>query len=183
MGYTAEQFAADCRAILNADPGPAGRRQVIAKLQALLMEDDFVAAHCGPDAKVGSNLIYEDPELGFQVLAHVMDKGYEGGPHDHGASWAIYGQAVKHTDMTEWRRTDDGSKAGTADIEIGRKYRMERGDAGIFEDGAIHSIAYPDGARFIRVTGCDLSTIPRGRYDAEKNTMEVSKRESFAGAV
>lgn len=183
MGYTVEQFAADCRTILKADPGPVGRRQVIAKLQALLMEDDFVAAHCGPDAEVGSNLIYEDPELGFQVLAHVMDQGYEGGPHDHGASWAIYGQAVKHTDMTEWRRTDDGSKAGKADIEIDREYRMERGDAGIFDGGAIHSIAYPDGTRFIRVTECDLSTIPRGRYDAEKGTMEVSKRENFTGAV
>jgi len=26
MGYTAKQFAADCRATLKADPGPAGRR-------------------------------------------------------------------------------------------------------------------------------------------------------------
>lgn len=182
MGYTVEQFAADSRAILKADPGPAGRQQVIAKLKALLMEDDFVAAHCGPDARVGSNLIYEDPELGFQVLAHVMNKEYKGGPHDHGASWAIYGQAVKHTDMTEWRRTDDGSEAGKADLVIDREYRMERGDAGIFENGAIHSIAYPEGSRFIRVTGCDLSTIARGRYDADKGTMEVNMRETFAGA-
>jgi hypothetical protein len=183
MAYTVEQFAADCRAILTQDPGPAGREQVIGKLRTLLMEDDFVAAHCGPDARVGSNLIYEDPELGFQVLAHVMDKGYAGGPHDHGASWAIYGQAVKHSDMTEWRRTDDGSQEGKADIESDREYRMERGDAGIFENGKIHSIAYPDGARFIRVTGCDLSTIPRGRYNAEKGTMEVSRRENFTGAA
>ena len=76
-----------------------------------------------------------------------------------------------------------GSRAGKADIEIDREYRMQRGDAGIFDDGAIHSIAYPGGARFIRVTGCDLSTIPRGRYDAKEGTMEVSKRESFTGAV
>jgi hypothetical protein len=43
--------------------------------------------------------------------------------------------------------------------------------------------AYPDGARFIRVTGCDLSTIPRSRYNAEKGAMEVSRRENFTGAA
>jgi hypothetical protein len=179
MPYSIDQFAADCRDILKSDSGPAGRRQVIGKLEALLMEDDFVAEHCGPDAKVGSNLIYEDRQLGFQVLAHIMDKGYDGGPHDHGESWAIYGQAVKHTDMTDWRRTDDRSQEGKADIEPVRTYRMERGQAGIFDDGAIHSIAYPEGARFVRVTGCDLSTIARGRYNPEKGTMDVSKRENF----
>ena len=60
------------------------------------MNDDFVAAHCGPNAAVGANLLYEDPELGFQILAHIMDREYSGGPHDHGDSWAIYGQAVKY---------------------------------------------------------------------------------------
>lgn len=183
MAYTVEQFAADCRAILKQDPGPAGREQVTGKLRTLLMEDDFVAAHCGPDARVGSNLIYEDSELGFQVLAHVMDKGYAGGPHDHGASWAIYGQAVKHTDMTEWRRTDDGSVLGKATIEKEKTYRMERGQTGIFQDRAIHSIAYPAGARFIRVTGTNLETIARGRYNIEAGTIVVEKRPNFQGAA
>jgi hypothetical protein len=66
------------------------------KLPDLLMNDDFVSAHYGPDAKVGANLLYEDPELGFQILVHIMDREYSGGPHDHGDSWAIYGEAVKH---------------------------------------------------------------------------------------
>ena len=30
-------------------------------------------------------------------------------PHDHGESWAIYGQAKLWTDMIEWKREDDGS--------------------------------------------------------------------------
>jgi len=49
------------------------------------------------------------------------------GPHDHGDSWAIYGQAVKHTEMTESKRTDDGSVPGKATIEKAKTYRMERG--------------------------------------------------------
>ena len=109
MAYTLDEFAADCRRILKADPGPAGRETVRKRLQDLLMNEDFVAANCGPSASVGANLLYEDPELGFQILAHIMDRDYAGGPHDHGDSWAIYGQAVKHTEMSEWKRTDDGS--------------------------------------------------------------------------
>ena len=33
------------------------------------MNDDFVAANCGPSASVGAHLLYEDPELGFQNRA------------------------------------------------------------------------------------------------------------------
>lgn len=183
MAYTLDDFAADCRRILKADPGPAGRETVRSKLHDLLLNDDFVAAHCGPDASVGTNLLYEDAELGFQILAHIMDRDYTGGPHDHGDSWAIYGQAVKHTDMTEWQRTDDGSVAGKATIEKAKTYRLERGQAGIFQDRAIHSIAYPAGARFVRVTGTNLETIARGRYNQEAGTMTIDKRPNFRGAA
>jgi len=124
MAYTLDEFATDCRRIVKADPGPSGREAVRKKLQDLLMNDDFVAAHCGPNAAVGANLLYEDPELGFQILAHIMDREYSGGPHDHGDSWAIYGQAVKYTEMNEWKRTDDGSVPGKAIIEKAKTYRM-----------------------------------------------------------
>ena len=60
---------------------------------------------------------------------------------------------------------------------------MERGEAGIFQDRAIHSIAYPAGARFIRVTGTNLETIARGRYNLEAGTMVVEKRPNFRGAA
>lgn len=183
MAYTLDDFAADCHRILKADPGPAGREAVRKKMQELLMEDAFVAAHCGPNTSGGANLLHEDPELGFQILAHIMDRDYTGGPHDHGDSWAIYGQAVKHTEMTEWKRNDDGSVPGKATIEKSKSYRMERGQAGIFQAGAIHSIAYPAGARFIRVTGTNLENIARGRYNAEAGTMVVEKRPNFRGAA
>ncbi|MDA1323536.1 MAG: hypothetical protein O3C34_02220 [Proteobacteria bacterium] len=183
MAYTLEEFSADCHRILKVDPGAAGREQVRQKLEKLLLEDDFIAANCGPDAKGGANVLYADAELGFQILAHIMDKGHEGGVHDHGASWAIYGQAVGHTDMTEWKRTDDGTAEGRASVEKDRTYRLERGQAGIFQDHKIHSIAYPAGARFIRVTGVDLQTIARGRYDVAAGTMAMDKRPNFKGAA
>lgn len=112
-----------------------------------------------------------------------MGGAYEGGPHDHGSSWAIYGQAVRYTDMTEWARVDDGSKDGFAKIEKAREYRLERGDAGIFDDHKIHSISYPSGARFLRVTGVDLSTIKRARFNTKNNTVSLTRRRNFSGAA
>ena len=60
---------------------------------------------------------------------------------------------------------------------------MKRGQAGIFENRAIHSIAYPAGGRFIRVTGTNLENIPRGRYNREAGTMVIEKRPNFRGAA
>jgi len=47
MAYTLDEFATDCRRILKADPGPAGRETARKRLQDLLMNEDFVAAHAG----------------------------------------------------------------------------------------------------------------------------------------
>ena len=183
MGYTLKEFASDCHRILKDDPGEAGRLEVKDHLGRLLMEDEFVDEHCGPDASGGANVLYEDPDLGFQILAHIMDKDHAGGVHDHGPSWAIYGQAVKHTDMTEWKRLDDGTEEGKATVELAESYRLERGDAGIFDDYKIHSIAYPAGARFVRVTGVNLESIARGSYNVEAGTMSINKRPNFTGAA
>ena len=83
--------------------------------------------------------------------------------------------------MTEWTRFDDGSKDGFAKIEKTKEYRLERGDAGIFDDHKIHSISYPSGSRFIRVTGVDLSTIKRARFNPKNNTVSLTRRENFFG--
>jgi hypothetical protein len=48
-------------------------------------------------------------------------------PHDHGSSWVIYGQAVKYTDMSEFRLLDGGNGAGEAKLEQVKSYRLEPG--------------------------------------------------------
>ncbi len=45
---------------------------------------------------------------------------------------------------------------------------MERGQAGIFQNRAIHSIAYPAGGRFIRVTGTNLENIAAAATTARR---------------
>lgn len=165
MAYGLNQFIADCRANLVRDPGPNGREQVRLCLERLLSNPDFVREYCGEDVPRGLKLLHEDKALGFQVLAHVNDKGRVSPPHDHGESWAIYGQATHYTDMTEWEREDDGSDPKHARLRPARQYRLNPGEAGIYQDGKIHSIDYPDKSRFVRVTGTNLDKIARIRID------------------
>jgi hypothetical protein len=165
MSYDLDQFVADCRATLSRDPGPSGREKVRIQLERLLADQDFVRQHCSDDAPKGLKLLYEDRDLGFQILAHINDKARVSPPHDHGASWAIYGQATKYTEMTEWERVNDEGDGTHATLRPTKKYRLTPGQAGIYQDGTIHSIDYPDKARFIRVTGTNLVRISRVRFD------------------
>jgi RimJ/RimL family protein N-acetyltransferase len=112
MAYDLNQFISDCRSDLSRDPGPAGREQVRKNLERLLANKDFVEQYCGDDAPRGLKVLYEDPKLGFQILAHINDKARVSPPHDHGDSWAIYGQAAEYTDMIEWEREDDAPEIG-----------------------------------------------------------------------
>jgi hypothetical protein len=172
MAYSLDQFIADCRSTLERDPGPAGREKVRLDLEKLLENPDFISKYCGDDQPRGLNVLYEDPKLGFQILAHINDKARVSPPHDHGASWAIYGQATKYTDMTEWEREDDGNDPKHAKLKVKRKYRLTPGHAGIYQDGDIHSIDYPDYARFVRVTGTNLDKINRIKIDLKTGAVD-----------
>src|SRR3569832_1573864 len=163
MAYDLDQFVSDCRSTLSADPGPAGREKVRLNLERLLANRDFLDRYCSDAVSPGLTVLHDDKELGFQVLAHINDKARKSPPHDHGASWAIYGQASKHTDMIEWARAGGDDKH--AELKEVKRYRLNPGQAGIYQDGAIHSIDYPDRARFIRVTGTNLDKIQRVRFD------------------
>ena len=101
MGHTLEAFAAECRKILKAENNPAGRKKVCTLLQDVLKDESFVAKHLD-DTTPERKILYEDPDLGFCILAHRYDGAKESNPHDHGPSWAIYGQAKGETAMNDW---------------------------------------------------------------------------------
>ena len=165
MTYTLEAFVKDTQAALKGTAGPAGREKVRVLLEKLLANPAFVDEAVGPNAPTGTRKLYEDKEQGFVVLAHCNPKPHKSPPHDHGSSWAVYGQAVKYTDMSEFRRLDGGQGAGEANLEKVKSYRLEPGHAGVYDVGAIHAIDYPDGSRFVRVTGRDLDYVQRLKFD------------------
>lgn len=159
-----ERFTAACREALLQSPGPEGRMRVRDLLRGILTDDIFLRAYC-INREPGLHRLHEDPQLGFEVLVHINDKPRVSPPHDHGESWAVYGQATAHTDVTEWRRLDDGGDRARAHLTPIRTYRLNPGEAGIYQDGMIHSIDYPEKSCFVRVTGTNLDRIPRVMFD------------------
>jgi predicted metal-dependent enzyme (double-stranded beta helix superfamily) len=166
VAYTIAQFAADCRAALLEDPGSVGRelaRQYTARACA---DPDFVAAHLGPGEHSERRLLYEDPDLGLCILSHVHKGGTDIPPHDHGPTWAIYGQVAGITEMTDWRlieRPRDGRPGKVAKI---RSYKMAPGTAHFYGEGVLHSPRADGGTRLIRIEGTDLTKVKRDRFEA-----------------
>lgn len=177
MGYSLDNFCQDARASLAADKGSAGRDQVRQHLEKLLTDEDFVASHLGAGREEGMQTVHEDSEQDFVVLTYKMGGPRTSPPHDHGQSWAIYGQIGEYTDIKEYDRTDGAAGVGSAALAETKEYRLEPGHAGLYDVGIIHSIDYPSGARFVRVTGKDLDFEPRIRYDTDAGeAIEISSK-------
>lgn len=175
MSYTLDTFIADTRANLEKDPGPAGREKVRQGLERLLAEPDFVARIAAIDPGARVTVLHADGDLGFRILAHVRDSTPHA-PHNHGNSWAIYGQVESYTEMTEWERV--GESGNGTELKMLKAYRLEPGQAGIYQNGAIHSVTGPKGGRIIRITGTDLDRIDRERFDPETGAMENLRKQA-----
>ncbi len=172
MTYTLEEFCADAHNAMENDSGSAGRDAIRAHLEKLLVNSDFVHEHLSTQSS-GKTLLYHDQEFDFYVMAHGTDAGNrKGKPHDHGASWAVYGQATGMTNMTIWHRVDDGDQPGHAELAEHETFPLKPGHAALFDTGVIHSTAHPEPARWVRVTGTDLDTIERYAYDPGRQVMK-----------
>src|SRR5260221_3601408 len=137
MTYTLDAFVKDAKSALKHNEGPDGREKVRVLLEKLLTNQAFVDEAVGPAAPIGTRKLYEDKDLGFLVLAHCNPKPHKSPPHDHGSSSAVYGQAVKHTDMSEYKRLDGGDGAGEAKLEQVKSYRLAPGHARVHYRRAI----------------------------------------------
>ena len=165
MPYSLAQFAADCRAALLKDPGPAGRELVRQYTAKACADPDFVAQHLGPTADAERKILYEDPDLHFCILGHVYKGAKNSHPHDHGPSWAIYGQAAGETEMTDWRlvaKPADGQPGKVAKV---RTYKLTPGMAFLYGEGELHSPRRETDTRLIRIEGIDLAKIKRDKYE------------------
>ena len=165
MGYTPEQFSADCRAALLKDPGPAGRELVRQYTANASSDPDFVATYLGPDTDSERKILYEDPELQFCILAHVYRGAKNSPPHDHGPSWAVYSQVAGVTEMTDWRLVQKPADSQPGKVEKVRTYKLTPGTAHLYNEGDLHSPRRDGDTRLIRIEGTDLTKVKRDKFE------------------
>ena len=161
MAYTLEEFSADCRAALQAEPGPAGRQKVREYVSKACLDEDFKAQYLSDDNAPDRKVLYEDPDLGFCICAHFYEGAKDSNPHDHGESWAIYGQAVGQTVMTDWKCVEPPTESNPGLVEKVTDYPLNPGDAHVYNEGDLHSPSRADTTRLIRIEGKDLTTVKR----------------------
>jgi predicted metal-dependent enzyme (double-stranded beta helix superfamily) len=165
MTATLQQFAAECRTILRSEPGPSGRRQICMRLEELLRSPEFVSQNLDeqtPERQV----LYEDPDLGFCVLAHSYKGPKDSPPHDHGPSWAIYGQAEGETEMTDYELVAAAAEGKPGKARAVRTYKLTPGAAYLYNEGDLHSPRRRGPTRLIRIEGMNMDRIKRLRFEA-----------------
>jgi hypothetical protein len=175
--YTLDHFFADTRATVKAKGLPAGLEEIRRHVERLLANPALLKDHLGePPPYSERTTIGYDPETDVHVLVHGREKAGKSAPHDHGPCWVVYGQYTNYTQMRRWKRLDDGSQAEHAELALQKNFRLNTGEAAAFAVGDIHSIEYPDGTFFIRVTGGDVEQQKTLRFDLDKQTVEVEDR-------
>lgn len=165
MGFTLDQFAAECHRILKNDPTPAGRDKVRDLVQEVLKDDKFLATYLN-DKTPDRQVIYEDPELGFCICAHMGQGAREANPHDHGPSWAIYGQAIGETEMSDWEVIEPAAENSPGKVRRGQVYTLKPGMAHIYNEGHVHSPKRYATTGLIRIEGKNTRKMKRFAYQA-----------------
>ena len=163
MTHTLPSFAAHVRDILQTQNTPEGREKVAALLRDALADRAFVESlfdDKSPERKV----VYQDPQLGFCVLAHRYTDAKAGPPHDHGPSWAIYGQADGETVMSDWQPVEAAAPGKPGKAKKLREYTMTPGQVHVYNEGAVHAPSRAGPTRLIRIEGTNLEGVARGGY-------------------
>jgi len=164
MKRNLEQFSAECHTILKQDPGVEGRKKVCALVQDVLKDDEFINTYLTDDVPE-RKVLYEDPELGFCILGHVYHGAKDSNPHDHGPSWAIYGQARGATVMTDYAPVARPSDGQSGRARVVKDYTLTPGTAYLYNEGDLHSPRRDGPTRLIRIEGQNMDKIRRYPYE------------------
>ncbi|HEY5542682.1 MAG TPA: hypothetical protein VIM04_05400 [Candidatus Binatia bacterium] len=171
-----EKFIQDLRAAWAELPDMKARMKRGQTLLEGLVKDPSMraASKSWPSTEGRKNLLfYEDADYGFAVNGVVRVPGRKGSIHDHAHAWTAYGILDGTETLERFRRVDDGSKQGYAQLELESVTEGESGkvdlvppfDVHAEQGGPTRSVAVI--LRSERVAGKVL----QGSYDKEKNTV------------
>ena len=157
-------FSAHCHTILKKDGGPSGRAEVAELLRKVLQDAEAVKTYLGPNTSE-REVLYEDPELGFCIVAHRYTGPKTSDAHDHAHSWAIYGQATGETQMNDYTLIEKAHGAQLGKIRMTRTYSLTPGVAHVYNEGDIHSPKRVAPTSLIRIEGSNMANVTRDRFD------------------
>ena len=119
----------------------------------------------------GSTLLHEEPDKSLFIVVDSWLPGRGVRPHDHG-TWAVVVSMTGTEKNILWRRTDDGSKQGFAELEKQREVDVDMGEAIGMLTGEIHSVENQGSATTLslHIYGQHLNHTGRSQFDPDTKT-------------
>jgi predicted metal-dependent enzyme (double-stranded beta helix superfamily) len=169
-----EKFIQDLRAAWSELLDMEARMRKGQQLLEALVKDEGLrqASRSWPSTEGRKNLLfYEDPDYGFAINGVVRIPGRKGSIHDHAHAWTAYGLLDGTESLERFRRIDDRSKEGHAELELesvtqgtpGKVDLVPPFDIHAEQGGPTRSVAII--LRSERVAG----KVPQGSYSMEGN--------------
>jgi predicted metal-dependent enzyme (double-stranded beta helix superfamily) len=165
LPLTLHSFAVLVRETLHKDDSPRGREKVATLLSSALKDSDFMET-LFDDASPERKVLYEDPQLGFCILAHRYTDARNSPPHGHGPSWAIYGQLDGATVMSDWVLVEAATADRPGKVKKLREYTLTPGLTHVYNEGDMHAPSRAGSTRLVRIEGTNLERVPRVKYEA-----------------
>ncbi len=186
--YSLDEFAHDMESLLANQPNQqqifdtssSWLEKLIANPGAI--PDRFrVPTGIGNRPNHGSYILYQS-ESGLSITAVVWGAGDHAGPHDH-RTWGMIGVLDNALTETRFRRVDNRTKEGYAQLEQDRRAEFKPGEITLLvpDLDEIHQMDnFTDRPTVeIHVYGNDLRSIDRSRYDLKTGRITAFKTQKY----
>jgi predicted metal-dependent enzyme (double-stranded beta helix superfamily) len=126
---------------------------------------------CDAGQGFGAHLLHEEPDHTLAIFAGAWLPGRGAPPHNHG-TWAVVAGVEGVERNTFWRRMDDGSRPGRADIRRHGDRILGPGDVVTFQPDSIHSVMNEAAVvtLSLHVYGKHVNYTTRSQFDPEQGT-------------
>ena len=179
--YSLEEFVHDMSQLVDEQPdherllnkGSSYLERLINDPEAISEEYRLPAGSRGRNANHGTYLLHHGAN-GLLITSVVWGSGDHLGPHDH-RTWGLIGVRENSITETRFRRQDDRSREGFAQLERDRVNEVKPGDVSLLipDVDEIHQMDnFSDRPTAeIHVYGNDLRGLERSRFDLEACTV------------
>ena len=175
--YTLPQFVEDLRGIARSS---ADTNELISRTKPfavrLAASPDLAARcrkECDPDQGFGFQLLHEEPghDLAVALLSWLPGRGTP--PHNHG-TWGVVVGVEGDEVNTFYKRVDDGSRAGHAELKKLSEKVFGPGEALGITPAIIHSVhnATDRISVSLHIYGRHINHTNRSKFDVEHNIEE-----------
>ena len=163
MSLPFNDFVAFASQQLRRNSGIAGRERVRQALEETLLHPTTIA-QVGDD-QPQRRVLYHDPEVGFEILGHVFPGARRTQPHDHGPTWAIYGQVAGTTTMDEWDILSEPVGDEPGKVHLAWSFPLTPGRVHLYNEGVLHAPRREAPAKLIRIEGPGLEAAVRRAWE------------------